>query len=140
MLVPKFVKTYSSKPVFRGVQRHIAATNHGVLVGDLATWKMDKVGPVFFVAEYAGTGVIDVTIRQESYGNSITQRCTIASGGSCSMFFPAVSPTAGQLHEPWPRSFHAVSVENGWCAECGWSSSTAYRLNIFSVEEKWVQY
>ncbi len=140
VLVPKFVKTYSSKPVFRGVQRHIAATNHGVLVGDLATWKMDKVGPVFFVAEYAGTGVIDVTIRQESYGNSITQRCTIASGGSCSMFFPAVSPTAGQLHEPWPRSFHAVSVENGWCAECGWSSSTAYRLNIFSVEEKWVQY
>jgi hypothetical protein len=125
---------------FKGMRREITMARAGTLVGTGFQWKLPNRGAIALVAEYGGTGVIDVNVRQDSFGQSSARTCTLISGGSCSMYFPPVDPGIDHLQDPWSRTMTSVSVGNGWCDECGWLSTTDYALHVFTIEERWVQY
>jgi hypothetical protein len=113
-------------------KRTTTFVSHGSL-GD-GGWKfnMKVEGPVHFISEYGGTGAVDVYVQRTATatGETAYNRCVglTAMSPARTISFPGTP-----LSRAYSSSFVVTTVENGYCAECGWLvTSDGTKTNIQS--------
>jgi RHS repeat-associated protein len=114
-----------------------ALVSHGSLGDGGWMFNMKVEGPVFFVSTYGGTGAVDVYVQRTATATGVTNfdRCVglTAISPACTISFPG-TPISGD----YSSSFVVTTVENGYCAECGWLyTSDGVKVSIYSELTYW---
>ena len=95
-------------------------------------WNMKVEGNVFFVADFTGVGVVDVSVSRRANATGIVEQqvCTVSAWSE-----PCVMTFAGTpLYGDYSSHFELIMTPQLTCDECGIYTSQGTRVPIFSEE------